>query len=112
MGVQLRDPGNDRTELSLIALTEGFPHGPRSFLIRDLLSLEETQHIVEVAENRLRKSGVGIEGRESKTRTSKLTFIKHSETPMLEQIHKRFADVLNVTDIELATAAEDLQVVR
>merc|ERR1712232_57319 len=68
--VKLREPGNDRTELKLISLTEGFPQGPRSFLIRDLLSVEETQHIVKLAENRLRKSGVGIEGRESNTRTS------------------------------------------
>merc|ERR1712118_295741 len=51
-------------------------------------------------------------GRPSHTRTSEQIFLKMSETPMLNAIQRRAADLLNITDHDLGLAAEDLQVVR
>ncbi|CAJ1437706.1 unnamed protein product [Effrenium voratum] len=100
------------TEMQLISLSP--PAGaPRAFLIRDLLTAEECAHVVALAEPLLERSRTGSNyGQESLLRTSSTTFLNRTVSPALETMHKRFADVLGVTDDELRAAAEQLQVVR
>eukprot|EP00930_Biecheleria_cincta_P025292 TRINITY_DN18021_c0_g1_i2.p1 TRINITY_DN18021_c0_g1~~TRINITY_DN18021_c0_g1_i2.p1 ORF type:complete len:547 (-),score=69.59 TRINITY_DN18021_c0_g1_i2:61-1662(-) len=100
------------SSVDLIALTGGFPEGPRVFLIRDVLSPAECEYIVSLAEPRLDVSKTGIDGRTSALRTSKTAFLEHNESLALAKIHRRFADILNITDHELSMAGEPLQVVR
>uniref|UniRef100_A0A7S4UA26 Fe2OG dioxygenase domain-containing protein n=1 Tax=Alexandrium monilatum TaxID=311494 RepID=A0A7S4UA26_9DINO len=106
------EPSHDTIHLR--ALTWN-PHGPRLFLLEGLLDQEECQHIIGEAEDRLGEGRVGgsnSRGFSSKTRTSKVAFLPRSASPMLEAIHERFADALNVTDKQLRASAEPLQVVR
>lgn len=99
-------------KVSLISLSPGFPRGPRTFLIRNLLSPKECDHVAATAEPQLSYSGVGAEGKKSALRTSQTAFLERTESRIIDLIHNRFADVLNVTDEQLNLAAEKLQVVR
>mmetsp|Transcript_11827 Transcript_11827/g.35233 ORF Transcript_11827/g.35233 Transcript_11827/m.35233 type:complete len:427 (+) Transcript_11827:167-1447(+) len=91
------------------------PQGPRVFLVRELLSDYECDHIVELGAKVIRKSMVGQGGGfTSKTRTSQNGWLRRSASPVLEQVYKRFGDVLGI-DHNLLTHgvnAEELQVVR
>lgn len=109
------DDMKDDTTLELIALSSGPPQGPRAFLIPNLLTNDECEHVIRVSTPLLSRSQVGNgDTRASKqnTRTSESVFLPRHKTPTFERIHLRFADVLNVTDEELRKSAEALQVVR
>lgn len=98
--------------LDLISLSGGFPEGPSMFLIRDVLSPGECDHVTAVAEPKLDVSKTGLDGRTSSVRTSMTAFLNPTDTPTLEMLHRRFVDILNITDEGLSIAAEPLQVVR
>lgn len=100
----------------LVALSWS-PVGPRAFMIENVLTPEECAHVISISKDRLRSSLIGAAsgatgGFESKTRTSKMTFINRATTNELEAMHHKFADILNLSDQDLRLAAEDLQVVR
>lgn len=97
--------------LNLTALGRGFPEGPTAFLVENLLSNEDCEHVKELASARLRTSYVG-DSRASDIRTSKLTFLPRTTSKRLEAMHRRFADVLGLKEEDLEGAVEDLQVVR
>lgn len=106
------DSGYTRQSVDVISLTPGYPLAPVVFLIRDLLTPEECDHVVSLAAGNLQESLVGKKGEKSKVRTSTLYFVRKDASPMMEVLMKRFADVFNISDQELKLAAEDLQVVR
>ena len=91
------------------------PQGPRVFLVREMLSQFECDHIIEMGTKVIRESMVGQGGGfKSKTRTSRNGWLRRSASPTLERIYKRFGDVLGI-DHELLSSnrnAEELQVVR
>lgn len=97
----------------LIALSSGPPQGTQAFLIEDLLTPSECEHIQELSLPHLRRSGVGSgPGREAETRTSDTTFLNRDRSPTLDLVHRRMADVLGISDTDLGFVAEHLQVVR
>eukprot|EP00933_Yihiella_yeosuensis_P062992 TRINITY_DN66020_c0_g1_i1.p1 TRINITY_DN66020_c0_g1~~TRINITY_DN66020_c0_g1_i1.p1 ORF type:complete len:271 (-),score=29.97 TRINITY_DN66020_c0_g1_i1:739-1452(-) len=100
--------------LELISLSPGPPIAPRLFLIRDLLTHLECLHIIAEAEPTLRDSttGAGANITLSKIRTSKSTFLKWGRTKILDNILRRCAGALNVTEESLRQGGEELQVVR
>ena len=91
------------------------PAGPRVFLVREMLSEFECDHIIELGTKVVRKSMVGQGGGfTSKTRTSENGWLRRSASPILENIYKRFGDVLGIDHDLLRSGknAEELQVVR
>ena len=100
--------------LSLQVLSHA-PAGPRVFLVREMLSEFECDHIIELGTKVVRKSMVGQGGGfTSKTRTSENGWLRRSASPILENIYKRFGDVLGIDHDLLRSGknAEELQVVR
>ena len=100
--------------LSLQVLSHA-PAGPRVFLVREMLSEFECDHIIELGKKVVRQSMVGQGGGfTSKTRTSENGWLKRSASPILENIYKRFGDVLGIDHDLLRSGknAEELQVVR
>lgn len=109
---------NVPVELNLTVVSTS-PSGPRVFLIRDLLSDDECDHVKAQGTAVLTGSSVGHGGTAfvSKTRTSQTGFVNRRRTPTLDLIHGRFADVLGLDDsLWNATnpggRAEELQIVR
>lgn len=91
------------------------PQGPRVLIVKELLSELECDHIVELGKGVVRQSMVGQGGGfESKTRTSQNGWLRRTASPMLDNIYKRFGDVLGIDDTLLTSKfnAEELQVVR
>jgi len=88
---------------------------PRVFLIENLLSKFECEHIVKEGKSVIRPSAVGTDGGfKSSTRTSENGWLRRDRDDILDTVHKRFADVLGL-DNELVNSkgiAEELQVVR
>jgi len=79
--------------LSLQVLSHA-PAGPRVFLVKELLSEFECDHVVELGKKVIRDSMVGQGGGfKSKTRTSRNGWLRRSASPTLERIYKRFGDV-------------------
>mmetsp|Transcript_5743 Transcript_5743/g.17958 ORF Transcript_5743/g.17958 Transcript_5743/m.17958 type:complete len:379 (+) Transcript_5743:1559-2695(+) len=100
--------------LSLQVLSHA-PAGPRVFLVKELLSEFECDHVVELGKKVIRDSMVGQGGGfKSKTRTSRNGWLRRSASPTLERIYKRFGDVLGINHELLSPGknAEELQVVR
>lgn len=100
--------------LSLQVLSHN-PAGPRVFLVREMLSQFECDHIIELGTKVIRQSMVGQGGGfTSKTRTSENGWLKRGSSPILENIYRRFGDVLGVDHDLLRSSAnaEELQVVR
>jgi prolyl 4-hydroxylase len=95
----------------LIALSAGPPQGTQAFLIEDLLTQAECEHIQELSLPHMRRGGVGP-GHVAETRTSDTTFLKRDRSPTLDLVHRRMADVLGISDTDLNFVAEHLQVVR
>jgi len=91
------------------------PEGPRVFIIENLLSEAECDHIIEHGEQVIAKSFVGQDGGfESRTRTSLNGWLTRTRTEVLDTVHARFADVLGIDNDLLRSGknAEELQVVR
>merc|ERR1719491_2306323 len=86
---------------------------PRVFVIQDLLSEAECDHVVEQGKKSISRSVVAG-GHESHTRTSSTGWLQRRSTPVMERLFERFADILGVSSEELDTSkrAESLQVVR
>lgn len=90
------------------------PAGPRVFLVREMLSDFECDHIMELGTKVIRESMVGQGGGfKSKTRTSRNGWLRRNASPTLERIYKRFGDVLGIDHVLLSSDknAEELQVV-
>ncbi|GAB5366132.1 hypothetical protein AAMO2058_001118300 [Amorphochlora amoebiformis] len=88
---------------------------PKVFLIENLISEAECDHIIDLARNRIAQSFIGNSGDAFKdeTRTSRTGWIERTESDLLNHIFKRFADVLHMEDHQLNhnMNAEPLQVV-
>jgi len=86
---------------------------PRVFVIENLLSPWECDHIVALGEKVVRRSTVGQEngGFESKTRTSSTGWIARNHDKAVSQVFARFADVLGLEQ-DMSRIAEELQIVR
>jgi len=106
--VQSTDP----VALDLTVLSKG-PEGPRVFLIKDLLSDFECEHIKDLGTQVIAPSIVGSHGGfKSSTRTSQTGWLNKDKTKILTTMHKRFADVLGMDYSTLKKASEELQVVK
>jgi prolyl 4-hydroxylase len=109
-----KQQSSDPVSLNLTVISKT-PEGPRAFLIENLLSKFECEHIVKEGKSVIRPSAVGTDGGfKSSTRTSENGWLRRDRNEILDTIHKRFADVLGL-DNELVNSrgiAEELQVVR
>jgi len=87
---------------------------PRVFVIENLLSEDEVEHIVHLGKNKLDLSRSMTGSHESNTRTSSTGWLKRDSTPILSRLYNRFADVLGIPSQELDhdKRGENLQVVR
>lgn len=83
---------------------------PRVFLVPNLLSEQEADHLVSVGSTRVKRSttGNGKDARNSDTRTSRNTWIEREESEITERLYKRAAELANVSD---KTGFEKLQLV-
>jgi len=109
-----KEQTNENVALNLTVISKA-PEGPRVFLIEDLLSPYECDHIVQEGQSVVRPSAVGTDGGfKSRTRTSENGWLRRSRTPILETVHRRFADVLGLDEgiVHSNGVAEELQVVR
>jgi len=101
----------DHFDAKLVALAQK----PKVFLIENLISEAECEHIIDLARSRVAKSVIGVsaEAFTDETRTSRTGWIYRHESPYMERMFKRFADVLGMTSEQLQTTrnAEPLQVV-
>ncbi|KAJ8602110.1 hypothetical protein CTAYLR_001601 [Chrysophaeum taylorii] len=87
---------------------------PRVFLIPELLSRDECDHVVELGKTVVRQSMVGQGGGfQSKTRTSLNGWLPRGKSSVLDNIYRRFGHVLGINDTLLGPShnAEELQVV-
>eukprot|EP00467_Chlorarachnion_reptans_P013256 CAMPEP_0114522016 /NCGR_PEP_ID=MMETSP0109-20121206/20519_1 /TAXON_ID=29199 /ORGANISM="Chlorarachnion reptans, Strain CCCM449" /LENGTH=432 /DNA_ID=CAMNT_0001703209 /DNA_START=127 /DNA_END=1422 /DNA_ORIENTATION=+ len=88
---------------------------PRVFLIENLLSSYELEHILDLAKERVHRSSVGngASAYKSNTRTSRTGWLKRTDSALLNRVFSRFSTVLNISDDKLAhnRVAENLQVV-
>jgi prolyl 4-hydroxylase len=101
-------------ELNMTVVSKG-PEGPRVFLVENLLSDFECDHIVREGSKVVRPSIVGQDGGfKSRTRTSENGWLSRQRTPVLDTVHRRMADVLGLHDsmVRSGANAEELQVVR
>lgn len=101
-------------ELNLTVISKG-PEGPRVFIVEDLLSDFECDHIVREGTKVVRPSIVGQDGGfKSRTRTSENGWLSRQRTPVLDTVHRRMADALGLKDsmVRSGANAEELQVVR
>jgi len=100
--------------LRLVAVSKP-PQGPRVFLVEDLLSDFECDHILALGKTVVKQSMVGQGGGfQSKTRTSANGWLRRQASPILDHVYKRFGDVLGIDEKLLVPGrnAEELQVVR
>jgi hypothetical protein len=71
---------------------------PRAFIIENFLSELEADHIISIAQSRVKLSTVGTADgggiRASDTRTSKNTWLNRQTSPIIETITRRVADSL------------------
>lgn len=91
------------------------PEGPRVFLIEDLMSDFECDHVIAEGAKVVSPSQVGSDkGFKSGSRTSENGWLSRTKTEILDTIHSRFADALGLDDDMLRPAmnSEHLQVVR
>uniref|UniRef100_A0A7S3NK16 Fe2OG dioxygenase domain-containing protein n=1 Tax=Aureoumbra lagunensis TaxID=44058 RepID=A0A7S3NK16_9STRA len=91
------------------------PNGPRVFLIENLISDFECDHMISLGQKVVRQSMVGQGGGfKSKTRTSANGWLRRNASPILDHIYKRFGDVLGIDDKLLVPKfnAEELQIVQ
>jgi len=86
---------------------------PRVFVLENLLSAWECDHIVSIGEKVVARStvGHGADGFESQTRTSSTGWINRDYDKSISQIFARFADVLGM-DRNNRRSTEELQIVR
>lgn len=101
-------------ELKLTVVSKA-PSGPRVFLVTGLMSEYECDYIVEQGQMVVTPSAVGSEGGfKSSTRTSENGWLRRSRSPILETMHRRFADALGLDEaiVHSGMSAEELQVVR
>eukprot|EP01083_Nonionella_stella_P150278 478466_1 len=87
---------------------------PKVMSIANFLSDFECDHIIELARPRLNRSTIG-QGESievSYTRTSLSTFLSRTESEILDNIHRRIADVMKIDEGHLWNniGCEDLQV--
>lgn len=97
-------------ELEVISLR------PRAFIINNLFSEFEADHVIDIARPTVAHSSVGdaeTGAFESDTRTSSNTWVRRGTSAITETLFRRAADVLQVDQKHLTrnTGAEDLQVV-
>jgi len=108
-------PGTDPLVLNLTVASHA-PHGPRVFVIENLMSDAECDHVRSEGEKVVGDSIVGDSGGgfKSSSRTSSTGWLSRRRSPILETMSRRFADVLGIDEARLTTQelAEDLQVVR
>ncbi|MCB9703432.1 MAG: 2OG-Fe(II) oxygenase [Myxococcales bacterium] len=98
-----------------IALRRDFPAGerlcdePLVHVVDDVLSADECEHVIAVAEPKMRRSQVSGEGggRHSQGRTSELTWLAHGTDPTIAAVAARVADVVGLP----LSHAESLQVI-
>lgn len=92
------------------------PSGPRVFVIPDLMSEAECDHIRRLGPDVVHESrvGQGSGGFKSSSRTSSTGWLGRNKSPILDAVHSRFADVLGLADadVSMSGVAEQLQVVR
>lgn len=107
--------GTGSLELNLTVVSKA-PEGPRAFVIENLMSDAECDHILELGKIVVRDSMVGnfgsTGGFKSDSRTSSTGWLNRYKTEILKTIHLRFADVLGLDESILRTSSEELQVVR
>merc|ERR1719145_144682 len=102
---------------NLTVVSHAGVNGPRVFVIEDLMSDAECDHIVRLGKHVIRDSEVGNAGKggfKSQSRTSMTGWLRRDRSPILDTMSKRFADVLGLRDQDLNSGgiAEELQVVR
>jgi prolyl 4-hydroxylase len=85
---------------------------PRVFEVKNFLTPEEADAIVDLAKPKLIRStvGSGYEARQDETRTSQQTFLVKSN-PVVKSIYSRVAKLLNIDEKILVPQSEALQVV-
>lgn len=104
--------GDGPEYVDLVALSSGPPQGPQAFLIEGLFTPAECEHVQEQSFPILGRGTVGADERISDTRTSDIAFLSRNITPTVDLLHRRMADVLDISDTDLNFVAESLQVVR
>eukprot|EP01084_Bolivina_argentea_P180372 311612_1 len=87
---------------------------PKVVSIENVLSDFECEHIINLAKPKLKRSTIG-QGENievSYTRTSVSTFVSRKESEILDQIHRRIADIMHINETHLWNhiGCEDLQV--
>lgn len=86
---------------------------PRAFEIEDFLSDVEVQHILDLTTTiSLQKSQTGTSGRaldddEVKVRTSRNTWVSREQTPIIDAIYRRAADLLKIDEALFRDRADD-----
>jgi len=103
-------------QLNLTVASHAGSGGPRVFVIENLLSEAECDHILRLGRKIVRGSqvGQGSDAFKSSSRSSSTGWLERSKTGILETISLRFADVLGLSADRLHSAdlAEALQVVQ
>mmetsp|Transcript_37546 Transcript_37546/g.117362 ORF Transcript_37546/g.117362 Transcript_37546/m.117362 type:complete len:520 (-) Transcript_37546:148-1707(-) len=92
---------------------------PRAFVVENFFSEVEAAHIRDIATPRLKRSQVGNSakdgGYKSNTRTSSNAWVGRDDSPIIDQMHRRAADMLNIDESIIwhngTGRAEQLQVV-
>lgn len=88
---------------------------PKVLVIENLMSHFECDHILNLAKPRFGRSSVGhgANSFQTKTRTSRTSWLKRTQTKIMDHIFSRFADVLDIPNDVLThdRCAENLQVV-
>lgn len=109
-------PPPPRSDAGVEIALEVVSVAPRVFLVEDLMSPAECDHIISLGEELVKRSAVGDSdnGFQSDTRTSMNGWIPAKRTPIVERLFDRFSDVLGLDAkrVKDRSIAEELQVVR
>jgi len=91
-----RTPGEDSLNMTLRVLSGA----PRVFEISNFLSTIEVQHILEIAQaSTLDESTLGDEKSKSrKVRTSRNSWVARRESPVIDAIYRRAADLMRIDE--------------
>ena len=108
--------GNPQQQSDLTLSLQVVSTSPRVFAIKNFLSLEEADHLIELGRDKLEDSVVGSETtggllRDKAQRSSSTAWLPPMEIPLVERIYRRAADVLTVQQDNVMYCTEQLQIV-
>jgi len=109
-------PSDQKLSLDLTVASYAGMNGPRVFVLPELMSEAECDHILRLGSGVVKESmvGQGGGGFKSSSRTSSTGWLGRRQSPILETLQRRFGDMLGLDESRLTERdlAEQLQVVR